>query len=692
MNAETEKELRILIVEDNPADAELIGHQLRTGGFVFSSRIVDTREAFLKELGEFYPDIILSDYDLPSFDGLAALAITKEKCPDVPFVLVSGKLGEEFAIENLKKGATDYVLKNNLARLVPVLQRGLAEAADRAKLKQIERDLLFSEMRYRRLFETAKDGIMLIQAETGRIEDVNPFFMEMLGYSSEDCLGMQLWDIGSFKAVEKIKESFHELQKKEYVRYKEMPLVTKDGRNIHVEFVSNIYSVDNKKIIQYNIRDITERHEIEREFHRYAEEIEDLYNHTPCGYHSVDKNGIFARINNTELSWLGYSREEIVGKKKFADFLTDKSLETYWDNFALLKERKWVKDIEYDMLRHDGSIMTVLISATAVTDAAGDFVMSRSTLYDITEHKKMQKALLEAEEKYRVVFENTGTASAIFDEDMTILHINKECESLSGYSKEEIEGKKRWTDFVQKDDLLKMKEYHRMRRIDPHSAPRNYEFRLVDRQGQVKNIYLTIDLIPGTKKSVISLMDITEHQKMEEDLRQLMERYKVLADMLPQIIFEIDKDGKFTYANLVAFRQYGYTNEDLAKGLNALEIFIPEDRERVAKNIQRRLSGEEIGGVEYTAMRKDGTTVPVIIFASRIMKDNVPAGLRGIAIDITGRKQAEEALRTNEKELKKRIKELEEFYDVAVGRELRMMNLKQENEDLKLKLAKYEKL
>ena len=105
------KELHILILEDIATDAELIERELHKAGVAFVSKRVEIREAFQKELTDFVPDIILADYSLPQFDGLSALAIAKEQCPDVPFILVSGAIGEDLAIESLKKGATDYVLK-----------------------------------------------------------------------------------------------------------------------------------------------------------------------------------------------------------------------------------------------------------------------------------------------------------------------------------------------------------------------------------------------------------------------------------------------------------------------------------------------------------------------------------------------------------------------------------------------------
>jgi len=116
-----------------------------------------------------------------------------------------------------------------------------------------------SELRYRRLFEAAQDGILILDAGTGAITDVNPFLINMLGYSREEFIKKKLWEVGAFQEVESSKEAFHGLQKNEYIRYKDLPLKAKDGRLIQVEFVSNVYLAGNEKVIQCNIRDITER-------------------------------------------------------------------------------------------------------------------------------------------------------------------------------------------------------------------------------------------------------------------------------------------------------------------------------------------------------------------------------------------------------------------------------------------------
>src|SRR5258708_33139368 len=121
-----------------------------------------------------------------------------------------------------------------------------------------------SELRYRRLFETAKDGILLLDADTARITDVNPFLQDMLGYSHAELIGKALWEIGPIKDIAASRDAMNQLQKKEYVRYENLPLETKAGQHIQVEFVSNVYLVDGWRVIQCNVRDVTARKRAEQ--------------------------------------------------------------------------------------------------------------------------------------------------------------------------------------------------------------------------------------------------------------------------------------------------------------------------------------------------------------------------------------------------------------------------------------------
>ena len=140
--------------------------------------------------------------------------------------------------------------------------------------KRIEDALKASEIRYRRLFETAKDGILLLDADTGRITDANPFLQDLLGYSHTELLGKRLWEIGPFRDIAASRAAFRKLQRKEYIRYDNLPLETKGRRHRHVEFVSNVYLVNGTRVIQCNIRDITERHQAEEALAKAAIELE----------------------------------------------------------------------------------------------------------------------------------------------------------------------------------------------------------------------------------------------------------------------------------------------------------------------------------------------------------------------------------------------------------------------------------
>ncbi len=144
-------------------------------------------------------------------------------------------------------------------------------------------------------------------------------------------------------------------------------------------------------LIYADARDITHLKQAEEQLHRYAAEISDLYNNAPCGYHSLDPQGVFLRINDTELKWLGYKREEIVGRKKFPDLLPLESLKIFEEAFAGFKRRGWVRDLEFEMVRKDGTRLPIVVNSVAVYDEAGEYVMSRSTVFDNTDRKAMER-------------------------------------------------------------------------------------------------------------------------------------------------------------------------------------------------------------------------------------------------------------------------------------------------------------
>jgi len=182
--------LRILHLEDNKNDSVLIHSMLCDQGIVCELERVQTREAFTASLEQEEIDLIFSDFSLPGFNGLTALEIARQKRPEVPFLFISGTLGEEVAIDSLKKGATDYVLKQRLSRLVPSVRRAIQETEERAGRLQAEEAMVQSEFKYRQLFECLSEAAFLVDARNGRVLDTNRQGEALLHRSRGEIMGL----------------------------------------------------------------------------------------------------------------------------------------------------------------------------------------------------------------------------------------------------------------------------------------------------------------------------------------------------------------------------------------------------------------------------------------------------------------------------------------------------------------------
>jgi PAS domain S-box-containing protein len=250
-----------------------------------------------------------------------------------------------------------------------------------------------------------------------------------------------------------------------------------------------------------------------------------------------------------------------------------------------------------------------------------------------------------AEDKYRSIFENTGNATMIVEEDATISLINRETEERSGYSREELEGKRKWTDFVWEGDLERMGGYHRLRRTDSEAPPKHYEAKLIDKQGKVRDFYLTVGMIPGTGKSVVSMLDITLRKQTEEALQKSEEKYRSIFDNAIEGIFQTTPEGKYLKVNPAFARMYGYDSpEELMEDIEDIrrqQYVNPGDRDRIIELFETQGSVKRF---EKQSRKKNGDTFWISI-TGRTVKDEDGQTLyyEGTVEDITERKQAEDA-------------------------------------------------
>jgi len=236
------------------------------------------------------------------------------------------------------------------------------------------------------------------------------------------------------------------------------------------------------------------------------------------------------------------------------------------------------------------------IKVNPLTDDRGEKIGRIVSFRDVTEYKKVERELRESEKMYRSIFENTGTATVIIEENGIISLANTGFENLSGYSREEIEGKKHWTDFVAKKDLERMKKYH-MDRLSNRDVPSNYEFHFVDRNGIVKDIYLTIALIPDTKKSVASLLDVTERNMMINELKDAHEILFAMNKDLERKVKERTEEIERLMKQKDAFiNQLGH---DLKTPLTPMMILLPILKKEAKSEKSKELFDVVIRNVHY---------------------------------------------------------------------------------------------
>jgi len=262
--------LKILILEDNPYDADLIQRELKKSGFRFTSEIVQTRESYESALDSFKPDIILSDYSLPSFDGVAAFHIKQKISPDIPFIIVSGTIGEENVVELLKQGATDYVFKD-LGRLALAVRRALEGMEQQRERKHMEKAMKEYLEQYCTMISSTLFGFMLMD-EKGKLLDVNDAYCSMSGYTKEELLNLSVTDIEVIDKPEEVDERIQRIFESGTNQF-ESKHKAKDGHVFDVE-VSMGFLYSKKQIIAF-IRDITDRKLAEQELIKAKEKAEE---------------------------------------------------------------------------------------------------------------------------------------------------------------------------------------------------------------------------------------------------------------------------------------------------------------------------------------------------------------------------------------------------------------------------------
>ena len=270
------------------------------------------------------------------------------------------------------------------------------------------------------------------------------------------------------------------------------------------------------------------------------------------------------------------------------------------------------------------------------------------TAIDITEHKREKERLLESEAKYQAIFESTGTATFIIEEDTTILMANNECYSITGHTPTELIGQK-WSQYVAPESLQEMLKNHQLRRQNPDLAPKKYEVKLVDKKGEIWDACLDIVMIPGTKQSIVSMLDITELNLAQFELREREVQYRNLANSGIALIWTSGTDKLCTYVNEPWLKFTGRTlSQEMGDGWT--ESVHPDDLDRCLENYMIAFDKREAFTMEYRLRHVSGEYRWILDLGKPNYNNNGEfIGYIGQCFDITERKQAEETLLINEK-------------------------------------------
>ena len=384
--------LRILILEDVPMDAELMEYELARARIPFAARRVDTREDFLAELDGFQPDLILSDFTLPRFDGLTALSLARERAPSIPFLIVTGSVNEETAVGCMKAGATDYLLKSNLARIGPAIEGALARVEARREKTRAEEALRRSEANLQAIFNNSIQCFVLLDRD-GTILALNRTAVEwgdrILGRRFRE--GDRITDF-----IPGAAEGFEAAMKGE-CRQVERCIRDRDGVERWFD-TSHAPVVDEQgEVIGVclNAQDVSERKAAEQARRESEARYRDLFDNASDLVCATAPDGTFLYVNRAWHDGLGYTDEDLMGRR-FAEVLHPDSQQLYQDSVARALAGGTVNQVDLVLVTRSGATVIVEGNVSA-TVQDGKPVTLRGIFRDVTERKRVEEQLRRAE-------------------------------------------------------------------------------------------------------------------------------------------------------------------------------------------------------------------------------------------------------------------------------------------------------
>jgi PAS domain S-box-containing protein len=511
--------LHVLMVEDSEDDALLAIRALKKGGYEPVYECVENAGAMRTALGEKRWDVILCDYQMPKFNGLAAIALLKETQIDVPLIIVSGAIGEETAVECMRSGAHDYIMKGNLSRLVPAIERELKEAESRKNRKYAEQALRKSEERYAALFRGAAEGILIAEMVSKMFIYANPAICRMLDYSEEEMKHLGVQDIHPAESLEHVLGEF-EAQARGEKLLVELPCRRKDGSVIYASISACNMVIDNKLCTVGFFSDITERKKVEAAIQRERGFTDAILNSLPGVVYCYDRNFRFLRWNENFERVLGYTAAEIARMSPL-DFYAGPDKELLAARIQEVFE-KGESDVEADFVAKDGTRTPYHFTGVSTEIDGKPHLVGVGV--DISARKQAEEAFRESEQRFMDVLYSSPDAVLLIDGEKFV-DCNEATARILGYSSRDMFLKTHPSELsppTQPDGRNSFEKANEMMRAALDRGFNQFEWEHRRANGEVFPVEVSLTSIVHHGKNVIHCMwrDLTERKRAENDLKQ----------------------------------------------------------------------------------------------------------------------------------------------------------------------------
>jgi PAS domain S-box-containing protein len=540
----------ILYLEDNPRDAELVGDKLRQSSMPHDLRIATGRAEYEAALAQTRFDLIISDYALPDYDGFAALTLALEKQPYVPFILISGTLSEEQAVECLRRGATDYVIKQNLKRLVPAVLRALSEAGERQKRRMAEAALEESEKRFMDVIYAAQDAILLVESE--KFVDCNEATAQMLGYASRDAFLMIHPSQLSPPLQPDGRQSFEKANEMMQTAIANGPNHFEwvhrraNGEDFPVEVSLTAISYGGKTVLHCLWRDITERKRAAETLRTSEAKYRALIETTKTGYLILDMEGKVVDANPEYVQLTGHrDLHEILGRSVI-EWTAEYEKERNAQAVAQCTRDGFIRGFEVDYVDGPGRITPIEINATVVRD--GETIRILSLCHDITERKQAEQELREAKALTDAIVEHMPLMVFLKEAtDLRFVVFNRAGEELLGYDRKALLGKNNLDLFPPEQAarfMAKDREALAAQGVvdipeEPIQTARKGERLLHTRKVCIRGA-------DGKTKYMLGISeDITEHKRAEVEMENEQSVSNAIIEGIPGTFYMLDENGKY---------------------------------------------------------------------------------------------------------------------------------------------------